>query len=469
MNSRIDPAVWREHGAPLIAATGTGPLTGESVAVKDLYAVAGYAIGAGVREFPAEPESEHAPVVAALLAAGADIAGIAQTDEFAYSITGGNGSFGMPVNPAAPERIPGGSSSGSSVAVARGEASIGLGTDTAGSIRVPAAYQGLWGIRTTHARIDRTGLLPLAPAFDAVGWVARDAAALRAIAEVLLLDPDPAVPRSPSVADSTVAEPFSTTDSAAWRTRLPVDPGPARLHAAVDPGPAKPLATVDSDAARATSTVDSAVVVSHLEADRGSVDLVVDPGVCAVADPAIAEIALAAAALLGADAVNLGADLDVWFAAFRTVQAHEAWRCHGAWITGHPGALEPEVAQRFAYAATITDASARSARALLCDAAASVRAALTGRVLLLPTTATLPPYRTASAAELDTGRARTLTLTCLASLAGLPAVTIPLPHATTPPLAVCMVGAPGTDRALLRFAETSAAVLTGSDQSAERV
>ncbi|WP_218028542.1 amidase family protein [Nocardia yamanashiensis] len=395
MNSSIDAAVWREYGTPLVAATGAGPLTGHTVAVKDLYAVAGYAIGAGVREFPRQPETAHSAVVAALLAAGADIAGIAQTDEFAYSITGANGRYGMPLNPAAPDRIPGGSSSGSAVAVARGEATIGLGTDTAGSIRVPAAYQGLWGIRTTHARIDRRGLLPLAPPFDAVGWIARDPATLRAVAEVLL------------------------------------------------PG-------LDS----AAST---------------SVELVVDPSICAVADPEIAETVLTAATLLGAAAIDLGAELDAWFAAFRTVQAYEAWRCHGAWITDHPGALEPEVAQRFAYAASVTEAAADSARVVLVDAAAALRGALAGRVLMLPTVATFPPERTASAAELEGGRARTLTLTCLASLAGLPAVAIPLAHNASPPLSLCMVGAPGTDHALLRFAEVSAAALTGADQSAARV
>ncbi|NED68231.1 glutamyl-tRNA amidotransferase, partial [Streptomyces sp. SID10244] len=96
---------------------------------------------------------------------------VAQTDAFAYSITGTSNDYGTPMNLAAPGRIPGGSSSGPSAAVAHGHATIGLGTDTAGSIRVPAAYQNLWGLRTTHGAMDTVGMVPLAPSFDTVGWI----------------------------------------------------------------------------------------------------------------------------------------------------------------------------------------------------------------------------------------------------------------------------------------------------------
>ncbi|WP_084522502.1 amidase [Nocardia inohanensis] len=394
MNPGDDRTVWREYGTPLVAATAAGPLSGQSVAVKDLYAVAGYAIGAGVRDYPEAVETRHAPVVAELLAAGADIAGIAQTDEFAYSITGGNGRYGMPVNPAAPDRIPGGSSSGSAVAVARSEATIGLGTDTAGSIRVPAAYQGLWGIRTTHGRIDRRGLLPLAPSFDAVGWLARDSETLEAVAAALMPE---AEPREPD-----------------------------------------------------------------------SLELVIDPGLCELADPEIADAVLSAGAALDAELVDLDTDPAAWFAAFRTVQAHEAWRGHGRWITEHPGALEPEVAQRFSVAATITESAATAARTIIDEAASSLRAALSGRVLLLPATATPPPRRIATVADLDAGRTRTLTLTCLASLAGLPALSVPLPRTAQAPIALSVVGPFGADHALIRVARRIAAAVGGSPAQPRR-
>lgn len=173
-----DPTIWREHGTPLVAG-GEGPLDGETVAVKDLYDVEGFAVGAGVPAFLGAPAAANAPAVQALLDAGADVVGIAQTDEFAYSIAGRNSHYGTPPNPAVPGGVPGGSSSGPASAVALGQASIGLGTDTAGSIRVPASYQGLWGLRTTHGSVSSTGIVPLAPTFDAPGWLTRDAATLR--------------------------------------------------------------------------------------------------------------------------------------------------------------------------------------------------------------------------------------------------------------------------------------------------
>ncbi|MCS4277742.1 Asp-tRNA(Asn)/Glu-tRNA(Gln) amidotransferase A subunit family amidase/acetamidase/formamidase [Mycetocola sp. BIGb0189] len=175
----IDPAVWRIVGTPLVPASADGVLAGERIAVKDLFAVAGQRIGAGVPAYLAEAESEneiepvHAPALAALLEAGAEVTGIAQTDEFAYGLTGTSGPHAPAANPAAPGHLPGGSTSGPAVAVASGQVSIGLGTDTAGSIRVPAAYQGLWGLRTTHGLVSRAGVLPLAPSFDTVGWLTR--------------------------------------------------------------------------------------------------------------------------------------------------------------------------------------------------------------------------------------------------------------------------------------------------------
>ena len=169
-------------GAPEPGLSGreAGSLDGETVAVKDLFAIAGFAVGAGVPAYLAEgrPATETASAVASLLAAGADVVGIARTDEFAYSIAGRNPHYGTPPNAAVPGALPGGSSSGPASAVALGQASIGLATDTGGSIRVPASYQGLWGLRTTHGAVPVDGLLPLAPSFDTVGWLTRDGSTL---------------------------------------------------------------------------------------------------------------------------------------------------------------------------------------------------------------------------------------------------------------------------------------------------
>ncbi|KQM60404.1 AtzH-like domain-containing protein [Agreia sp. Leaf210] len=188
----MNTAIWRVLGNPLVGSTASkgGALEGETVAVKDLFDVRGFAVGAGIPEYLAEatPAEANAPALAALLAAGASVRGIAQTDEFAYSIAGKNVRYGTPPNAAVAGATPGGSSSGPASAVALGHASIGLATDTAGSIRVPASYQGLWGLRTTHGAVDSGGLLPLAASFDTIGWLTRSASVLRAAAASTLDD-----------------------------------------------------------------------------------------------------------------------------------------------------------------------------------------------------------------------------------------------------------------------------------------
>ncbi|SSC22275.1 Amidase, partial [Klenkia terrae] len=185
---RADPATWRVVGSPLVAPTSTGPLDGVSVAVKDLLDVAGHPVGAGnpVRLAQAEPSAAHAPVLAQLLAAGAHVRGIARTDELAYSLSGTNVHHGSPANPWGAGLVVGGSTNGPASAVARGTADLGLGTDTAGSIRVPASYCGLHGLRPTHGVLPLDGVLPLAPAFDTVGWLTRDAGLLHRVASALL-------------------------------------------------------------------------------------------------------------------------------------------------------------------------------------------------------------------------------------------------------------------------------------------
>lgn len=184
----FDRTIWRVLGDPLVTGNPAGRLHGRTAAIKDLYAVAGQPTGAGVAAWLAEqrPAVANAAVVGALLDAGIDITGITRTDQFAFSMAGQNADYGTPPNAAAPGRIPGGSSSGSASAVAHGQVDLALGTDTGGSVRVPASYQSIFGIRTTHDLVDRSGVLDLAPSFDTVGWFARDAGLLFDVGQVLI-------------------------------------------------------------------------------------------------------------------------------------------------------------------------------------------------------------------------------------------------------------------------------------------
>jgi len=159
-----------------LPATGAGPLSGVGMAVKDMIAVAGHTSSYGHPRWRAThaPADTDAEVLTRLRAAGGAVVGLAKLDQLAYSLTGNVGEGEPPVNPRDPERFCGGSSSGSASAVAGGAAELGVGTDTAGSIRIPAAACGLFSIRPTHGLVPADGVLPLAPSLDTVGFLARD-------------------------------------------------------------------------------------------------------------------------------------------------------------------------------------------------------------------------------------------------------------------------------------------------------
>lgn len=172
---------------PLRAGRAGGPLTGIRVAIKDLFDVAGTVTGAGNPQWAAarDPALTDAAAVAGLAEAGAELFAKAATDEFAYSLDGTNVHFGTPLNTRAPARMPGGSSSGPAAAVAAGLVELGLGTDTAGSIRVPAGYCGLYGYRPTHGVISLQGAVALAPSFDTAGLLSQSVDVLHRAAVVL--------------------------------------------------------------------------------------------------------------------------------------------------------------------------------------------------------------------------------------------------------------------------------------------
>jgi aspartyl-tRNA(Asn)/glutamyl-tRNA(Gln) amidotransferase subunit A len=185
---QFDQRVFAWRGSYKAPQNSTGNLAGLRLGVKDLFHIAGLPTGAGNPDWLASHSTpEHtSPVVAELLYAGANLIGKTQTDELAYSLNGLNIHYGAPVNPKTPERLPGGSSSGSAAAVAAGDIDIGLGTDTGGSIRVPASYNGLFGIRTTHGLVSSEHMVPLAPLFDTVGWLTQSADLLLKVGKVLL-------------------------------------------------------------------------------------------------------------------------------------------------------------------------------------------------------------------------------------------------------------------------------------------
>jgi amidase len=168
-----------------------GPLRGLTFAAKDLFDVKGHPTGGGNHDWARTNSvpARHAWAVQTLLDAGATLIGKTITDEVSLGILGENAFDGTPLNSKAPDRVPGGSSSGSAAAVAAGLCDTALGTDTGGSVRVPASFCGLYGIRPTHGRLDLTGMLPQAPSSDTTGWFARDATTFAKVSSVLLGEP----------------------------------------------------------------------------------------------------------------------------------------------------------------------------------------------------------------------------------------------------------------------------------------
>ncbi|MGO1296311.1 MAG: amidase [Vibrio sp.] len=171
----MDTRIFCQQGPMHLAPTNTGRLSGYRFVFKDLFDVAGYVTGAGNPQWLAthEPAQVTSPLIDTLLAHGAECVGRVQTDELAYSLNGQNIHYGTPVNPAAPQCIPGGSSSGSAVAVASDLADFALGTDTGGSVRVPASYTGLYGLRPTHGLLSLEAAFELAGRFDTAGILAK--------------------------------------------------------------------------------------------------------------------------------------------------------------------------------------------------------------------------------------------------------------------------------------------------------
>ncbi|MEO9248091.1 AtzH-like domain-containing protein [Citricoccus nitrophenolicus] len=391
----LDRSIWREAGAPLVAPTSSGPLDGMTVAVKDLFAVAGHRIGAGIPEYleTAAVEPDHATAVAHLLANGASVTGIAQTDQFAYSIAGRNAHYGTPPNPARRGSISGGSSSGPASAVALGQVDIGLASDTGGSIRVPASYQGLWGLRTTHGAVSKNGTLPLAPSFDTIGWITRDASTLRRAAAASL----------PENGRHTLPE---TIEFVVDRTLVEQS---------------------DPDVVEAFDWYLTGL-------GRGATEVSLDAG-----HPSPAQAFPA-----------------TYYEAFRVVQAAEAWASHGTWITEHPDAVIGDVAERFADAALMSRAQHREAREILDEARARWEHVLEGRVLLLPSVASVAPESDAPDEHIQAVRTATLAMTCVAGILGRPALSVPALETKGGPVGLCLVGPQYADLALVDLGENIA-------------
>jgi amidase len=392
----------------LVAGRPAGRLAGVRFAAKDLFDLAGYRTGAGNPDWLADASAatDHAPAVAALLAAGADLWGKTVTDELAFSLSGTNVHYGTPINSRAIGRVPGGSSSGSASAVAGGAVEVALGTDTGGSVRVPASYCGLFGLRPSHGRIDSAGVVALAPSFDTVGLLAADGPHLAAGWRALL-------------------EGASASGRTSGRAGGPTG-GARRVRRLV-------IATDLMDQADYDSRAALGVAATELADSLGMV---------------LTTTSLAEPGALGR-----------WRDGFRALQLVEAWREHGAWVTIRQPHFGPGVAERFAAASAADPEDARRAGQVRTEVRRALEHALGDDGVLVQPAATGPAPR----ADIDPAvksdlRGRTLVLTAPAGMAGAPVVVLPLAQVDHLPVGVALVGLPGDDDSLVDLAEGVVAI-----------
>jgi len=360
------------------------------MAVKDLYDTKGAVTGGGSPDWLRSHEAadDTAPAVQKLLDAGASMIGKTICDELFYSLQGDNHHYGTPANTLAPGRLPGGSSSGSAAAAAAGLCDFALGSDTGGSVRIPASFCGLYGLRPTHGRIELAGAMAMAPSFDTAGWFADDAELFKTVGSVLL--------------------------DGASRT-APIE----KLLIAED----------------AFALADEPVADRFLDILRRAGDVV-----------------------SGSSMIDVSSgQFDLWRNAFRIIQAHEVWQTYGSWIEIAKPNFGPGIKDRMAMAANITSAELSEAKPIHDAARRHIEGLVpVGTVLCLPTAPCVAPPLDLAADALAEFRARTLSLTCLAGLSGLPQVSLPLAKFDSCPVGLSFIAWRGGDEALLDIAESMA-------------
>lgn len=364
-----------------------GPLDGIPISYKDVLDCAGEPTTAGSALYRNAPAAAaDAAVVGALTRAGAVTIGKTNLTEFAFSVLGINPHFGTPDNPLHPGQVPGGSSSGAAVAVARGACAIAVGTDTSGSIRVPAAFCGLVGFKPSPGRYPMEGVFPLAPSLDTVGFLARHAADIAQVDAVLVPDAQRA---SPSIADTTfiIPEGILTSD----------------LDAPVAAAFASAMARLASSGARVERRPVPAIEAAQATLARYG-------------------------AMVGFEAVKVHAELLRDPASLARIDAN--------------------VRQRLELAATLPDAAYIALCEARARLAAELAADIGAAVLLCPTVPHLAPERAplvADPARFAAINLRTLRNTMLGSYLRMPGLALPIGDSASPAslLASCAEGGDG--------------------------
>ncbi len=387
----------------IVEPKSSGVLTGLRFAVKDLIDLAGYKTSCGNPTWrDTHPKAAtNAVCVDQLLLAGGECLGKTITDELGFGLNGENFFYGTPLNPRAPDRVPGGSSSGSASAVACGIVDFALGTDTGGSVRVPASNCGIFGMRTSHGRISLAGVSPFAPSLDTVGVLACNIEVLTKAASVLLSCD---IPSSSNVGKLHLLEEAFTICDAEVRDALakPVDM----------------IKTIFSGKVEKTSLKD-----------------------------------------IGEQASESG--LKGWSNAFYHVQWAEIWSCLGSWVVEAKPEFGPATTMNFEFAKNMDRGKIPKAVRQRAVYFSLLKEFLGPNDLLcMPTTPALAPIKGSLGLDRTTGDyyPRTLSLTAVAGIGRLPQVTLPMAEVSGVPVGLSLLSAHGRDGFLLAVAQLLAQV-----------
>ncbi|CAL4950802.1 unnamed protein product [Urochloa decumbens] len=390
------------------------PLHGLTFAIKDIFDISGRVTGFGNPDWARThaPAAATSPVVLATLAAGATSVGKTVMDEMAYSINGENAHYGTPTNPCAPDRVPGGSSSGSAVAVAAKLVDFALGTDTGGSVRVPAAYCGIFGLRPSHGLVSTENVTPMSQMFDTVGWFARDLSTFSRVSNVLL----------PLPADNTTKQPLQFT--------IPKDC----------------FEILGSLKDQTYQILNASVTKRFGEAvDNRNLGEFVSNNV-----PTIGKFI---SDFSESEAPSVPA-LSVISYVMRCLQRSEFKANHAEWVKTVKPNLGPGIRERVYEAIISADGPMEDFHALKTEFKSALSALVKDDgILAIPTVPGSPPKLRMEAGALENFRARAFSLLSIAGLSGFCQLSIPLGVRDGVPVSVSLVARHGADRFLLSVAQ----------------
>ena len=378
------------HGRFQIDGAEGGPLTGRTFAAKDIIDVAGHVTGCGNPDWlrTHSPALATAPCIQRLLDAGASLVGKTVTEELATGLTGENVHYGTPVNVNAPDRVAGGSSSGSAAAVAAGLVDFALGSDTGGSVRAPASFCGLYGLRPSHGRVPLDGVMKLAESLDTIGWFARSPELLRDVGAVLFDAANPA-------------------------------PAPGRLLIAGD----------------VMNVVGAPVRAALMEAVDKVAGLLGDPEAIRVANveglPGLDAWVTVVRAIWGGES---WAEHGAWIQSVKPA--------FGSGVAARFDARSRVSSDELAVARLQREVIAAHLSELLAG----------GNVLALPAAPGIAPLRGGSDRDIDPFREMNEPIGCSAGLGRLPQISLPLATVDGCPLGLGLAAAPGNDEMLLEIA-----------------